>query len=442
MLLLGSLLYADYTMVYQMRDSEDPKNDMTSTFRYKDAQHGRVDMKKKDKTTMSSMLVKGKKAYMISYEDGKPQVLDMDEMTKMAGMLGGSTPENTQETSESGWDNASWKKTGNYKKVGGIKGEIWKAAVIEDGKKKTYEIVMTNNSDYVKAVHAYEGVMKRMAGGGEASFEMGTMVHEGYAPIESEGGQMRLRSFNEKRVDKGIFELPKGAKVQKSPFGSMFALAGGQGGAGKKGGLADKCYSELCCGQTNGKSAVLSKMVASSAEGYALEGSAICDPLGLGSLFGVDSVEGALYKKRDKSVTVTLDTDAKDKGTVLKTRDAQQSGVGVQATGYKSGFVGEYPYHYAVLQPMNVQQLDIVMNSHTLLSFSHRVEQGKVPMVKFAKEAIDFDAYSPALSKKKSKQKQQDKAASSASDNKTDDSSEAIKKGVNEAVEGVLNSLF
>lgn len=440
-MVFGSLLYADYTMVYQMHDPEDPKNATTSTFYYKDAQHARVDMKQKGKTTASSMLVKGNKAYMITYENGKPQVIDMDAMMKMAGMFGGGMSEGgrgeTQEEQD-GWEKVEWRKTGKYKILGGIKGEIWKVTDIEDGKKKTHEIVVTDDSDYIKAVHAYEGVMKRMVdGGGDVDTKMFTMIKKGYAPIEIDGGQMRLRSFSEKNVDKGLFELPKGAQVQKSPFGGMFG--GAQGNGGEKGSLKDKCYSELCCGQTQGASEVLSKMVAPSAEGYTLEGSAICDSLGLGSLFGINSVEGALYKKGDKSVTVTLDTDAKDKGTVLKTRDAEQSGTGMHVTGYKSGFIGEYRYYYAVLQPMNVQQLDIVMDSHTLLSFSHRVEQGKVPMVKFAKEAIDFDAYSPAASKKKPQQKE--KAASSTSDDDADDTKKAINKGVDEAVD-VLKSLF
>ena len=167
----------------------------------------------------------------------------------------------------------------------------------------------------------------------------------------------------------------------------------------------------------------------------------MCDFLGLGALLGVNTVEGAMYKQGKKAVTVTLDTDAKDKGIVLKTKEGEAQGGPAKVTSYKTGFIGEYPYHYAVLQPMNVQQLDIVMNDHTLLSFSHRVEQGKVPLVKFAKEAIDFDAYSPAASKQKAHKQPKEKAAPSASEDEGDDTKEAVNKGVDEAVD-MLKSLF
>jgi len=441
-LLAGMAVWADYTMVYEMHDPEEPQDVVTSTFRYKDAEHGRVDMKMQDGEAASSMLVLGKKAYMISYEDGEANVMDMDEMMKMASMFGGGMPEETEKAAEETLDKATIRKTGKYKTVGGIKGEIWKVAVNEEGQKKTYEMVMTDDRDYLKAVEAYGALMKRMvAGGGEKmETEMFSMVHEGHAPIEIDGNRMRLKSFSEDDVDAKVFELPKGSEVKKSPFGSMFSSEGKKGTSEKAGGIADACYTKLCCGQVQGDAEVLSSMVAPSAEGYTLEGSAKCDALGLGALFGVNSVEGAIYKQGQKAVTVTLDLDAKNKGTVMQTREAEKHG-GPQATGYKSGLIGEHTYHYAVLMPMNVQQLDILLDSKTIISLSHPVAQGKVPLVKFAKTAIDFDAFTP----KKTKEAATEKSASQhdAAEAKTSEGSntDAINKGVDKAVD-MFKSIF
>lgn len=251
----------------------------------------------------------------------------------------------------------------------------------------------------------------------------------------------RLRSFSEEKVENGIFELPKGAEVSKSPFGSMFASNEKHGGGAKSGGLADACYEQVCCGQVQGDAKMLSGMVAKKTMGYRLEATAMCDFLGLGALLGVNTVEGAMYKQGKKAVTVTLDTDAKDKGIVLKTKEGEAHGGPAKVTSYKTGFIGEYVYYYAVLTPMNVQQLDIIIDGQTLISLSHPVAQGKVPLVKFAKESIDFEAYSSAASKQKAHKQPKEKAAPSASEDEADDTKEEINKGVDEAVD-MLKSLF
>lgn len=224
LLILGSVLYADYGLVYEMKDTENPENVMTSTFKYKDAEHGRVDTQMQGRATMTSMLVRGKKAYMITYdEEGTPSVMDMDEMMKMGAMFGGN-PEEQQTDQEENHEDIKWKRTGKSKTVAGLKGEIWDVTVNEDGKPKQYEIVMSKDPDYVKAVQAYEAVMKRMVeAGAEKQDEMFTMIESGYAPIEVEDGQLLLRSFSKKPIEADAFELPKGAQVQKSPFGSMFS---------------------------------------------------------------------------------------------------------------------------------------------------------------------------------------------------------------------------
>ncbi len=435
MFVLGSILYADYSMVYEMHDPEAPGDVTTATFKYKDAEHSRLDMKMRGDAEMTSMLVRGKKAYMITYENGRPNVMDMDEFMKMVSAFGGGMPEESEEETEKMRERVQWHKTGKQKTVGGIKGEVWEATVDEEEGSKTYKIVMSDDRSYVKAVRAYEGMMKRMAeGGGGMDTGMFTMIKPGYAPLEIDEGQMRLQSFSEKSVSGDVFELPKGASVQKSPFGGAPA-SGAKAGTG--GGIVEACYTQLCCGQTQGESEVLSKMLSSSAEGYRLEGSAKCDPMGLGSMLGVDSIEGAIYKRKGESVTVTMELDAKNEGAILTAKKGE--GGPVTATDYKTGFIGEYRYHYALLQPMNVQQLDIVVDKKTLITLSHRAEAGKVPLVKFAKEAIDFDAYKPKPAASTSNDA--DSEPEGEDDDEAQKTRDAINKGVGDAVDA-LKSLF
>ncbi|GEM_PF-4357675 len=441
--LLGSMAaWADYTLVFEMKDPDDPANVSESIFKYKDDRHGRVDMKVGDggKKVTTSMLVRGDKAYMISYENGKPTVMDMDEMMKMASMFGGS-PEEARSDAGAETSDVEWIRTGKHRTVGGIRGEVWEVRDRKSGERQ--EMVLTKDRDYVKAMKAYEQMMRRMSKGNESAMEeMFLDIKPGYAPL-SMGQYMTLKSMNEKTVPAATFELPKNAAVHKNPFGAMFSSGGGKqtaSGTDGRSGLEAACYDRVCCGQVQGDAEVLPKMVAKSAEGYRLEATAKCDFLGLGALLGVDSVEGAMYKKGDKAVTVTLEMDAKDKGNILKTKEASKHGGPAKVTGYRTGFIGDYVYHYGVLQPMNVQELDVIVDGHTVVTISHPVEQGKVPLVRFAKEAVDFDAYASSAGEKPAK-KRAEKPAAKAPQEDGEDTTEKINEGVDKAVE-MLKSFF
>ncbi len=439
--LFGSVaLWADYTVVLQMQDPDHPEDKMQTVFKYKDAGHGRVDYRISEKELKSTMLQRKKKTYMISYDEaGQVNVMDMDAMKGMMAQFGGSQ-EAQQEEPEEETESFKWHKTRKHKTIAGIKGEVWEVEYVEDGKKKKSEMVLTKDRDYVKAMKAYEEMLKNMAG---KEAEKGFLeVRPGYAPLEMEGAFV-LKSFSEKKIDPADFELPEGAAVQKNPFGAMFASAGSNNKSGTGGGaMADACYDQVCCGQIQGDAEVLPSMLSKKAEGYRLEETAKCDFLGLGALLGVDSVEGAMYKKGQKAITVTLEMEAKDKGNILKTKAAEHQGGPAKVTHYKTGFIGEYAYHYGVLQPMNVQELDIIVDGHTNISLSHPAAQGKVPLVRFAKEAIDFDAYAPK------KVKKSEKSAHESSGKKSDTSdedeglnSEKINEGVDKAVD-LLKSFF
>ncbi len=431
-ILFGSVaLLADYTVVLQMQDPDHPEDKMQTVFKYKDAGHGRIDYRISEQQLKSSMLLKGEKTYMISYDEGEVNVMDMDAMKAMMDQFGGAEPPEPEAHAQK--DEAlEWHKTGRHKTIAGIRGEVWEVEYLEDGKKKKAEMVLTKDKDYVKAMKAYEEMLGNMAG---EEAEKGFMeVKPGYAPLQMEGAFV-LKSFSEKRLDPADFELPEGAAVQKNPFGAMFASGGSKNKSGTGGGaLADACYDQVCCGQVQGDAEVLPSMLSKEAEGYRLIETAKCDFLSLGALLGVDSVEGAMYKKGKSAVTVTLEMDAKDKGNILKTKAADGP---AKVTRYKSGFIGEYAYHYGVLQPMNVQELDIIVDDHTNISLSHPAAQGKVPLVKFAKEAIDFETYASSVKTKKHAKK----TAEPSEDGEDGLTSEKINDSVDKAVD-LFKSLF
>lgn len=435
-----SAVWADYTMVFEMKDPKKPEDAVQSTFRYKDEAHRRIDMKLQGRT-LSSMLVSGQKAYIVSYDDkGVPTVMDADAMMQMAQKFGGASNGQRQSGKAEKPEKMQWRNTGRHRTVAGIKGEVWELDYEEDGKPKTTTVVLTKDPEYIEAMKAYEGTMKRMmSGGAEVSASQYMMgIKPGYAPLAVEGA-FTLKKMDDHRVDSEAFALPKGAAVQKSPFGALFGASGGKKGNGEHATLEDACYTKVCCGQTQGAAEVLPKMTAKSAMGYRLENTAKCEMLGLGALFGVDSVEGALYKKGSDGITVTLDMDAKDEGTVRKAKNG-----GMALSSYRSGKIGGATYYYAVLEAQGVQTLDIVIEEGVIVSLSHRMSGGTVDLVRFAKKALDLDAYksaanqeAPAAEKPEPKKKEK----SGKTDDEDPFSSDKINKNVDKAVD-FLKSIF
>jgi hypothetical protein len=409
----------------------------TQTFMYHDASH--VKMITREGGERSEIYRIGKKSYAVSHENGKTKVVDLDQIRAMAESLGGGAQQQIQNTNRKK-EKFNIDKTGKTVTVGGIKGEVWIVEGYEEGERFKQEIVVTKDKRVSKAMNAMMKVFADMSGAQEEEMEGLFEVEKGYVTIKADG--MLLKSFEEKTLPKSTYELPKDAQMQEMP--NLAGLFGGaamqpQNAQGHKS-VLDPCYKEVCCGKTAGSAKVLAPMLKARSGGYELEGSGTCNALGLSTLFGIQSVEGALYAKGEDTIQVTLNLDDTSGGTVKKTNEQLNSG-GMSAVQsvkeYKSGVIGSHSYEYGIFMPMNQQTLDIVIDSKTVLSITRIASKGEIDLISWSKRAIDFDAFEKESPVTKEQQQSHD-------DEDGEDTSldkEKINKNVDEAVK-MFKSLF
>ena len=345
---LTTLLQADYVLKYQM-DTEE------QTFMYHNQNSSKmINVSDGEKREIYKI---GKKTYIVSYEDGKKTVIDMDEMRKMSQAMGFDASTYQQEIQKPQY---KIKKTGKRVTVGGVKGELWIVSGEEDGEKFKEEMVVTKDKRVVKSIRAMFQLFSSMSG--ISSEDNYLELKKGYVTIKAEG--MELKSFSDKKISSSEYKLPKGAKQQKVPdFAKMQSKA------------VDSCYKQVCCGKTSADSKVLVSALSSSFKGYKLVGSGVCDALGLSSMLGIESVEGALYKKGDDYIQVTLNMDDTQGGML---RDAKKNLDAGHSLGMVSGIknysdkkrINNVKVIQGELLPMNQETIEYIIDLKTSLTIS------------------------------------------------------------------------
>lgn len=416
---LSTGVTADYIVEYTFQDGRQ-------TITYKDAKHHKLSFDAEG--TQSHIYRIGEKVYMVSVEEGQTQVVDMDEMRRLTAAFGASAA--PQNEPQERW---KVKKTGKKESVAGVKGEVWIVEGEMDGEPYRDEVVMTQDKRVVAAFDALMGTVAKI-GEGVVAMDEDFQFEKGWAPIKSE--DMVLASVAERSIDAREYELPKNAQVQKMP--DLAGMFGGKS-EGSEGGGIGNCYTQVCCGQSAGPSAVLKKMLKEGAEGFKLSGDGVCDMLGFASTFGQRSVEGALYTKGKDGIQVTLNMNGVAQGSVLQSRQAIQkegsAGLIQEVKGYKTGTIGTKEYHYGMLMPPKQQTLDIIIDAQTTLSVTHLAGSGEIDLIGWSKKAIDLGAYvAPAKA-----------PATGKPANKPAKSNELDKEGVNEGVDEAVQlfkSLF
>ena len=209
---LSIALFADYTLMIQT-------DDVQQSVQYQDDQHAVIHMSKDDD---SRMMLIGDKAYIVSSEEGKETVMDMDEMRTMLGSLN----INVEEEAKKAREELAMKviKKGKSVTVAGIKGELWTIEYKErDGQVQRDDVVVTKNSDVVKVMSAYGRLLGRMAMSkdDEENTVNFMQIEPGYVVIKAD--QYKVTSFKEGDIPSSVFELPANAKKQSIPqFGAMF----------------------------------------------------------------------------------------------------------------------------------------------------------------------------------------------------------------------------
>jgi len=359
LMVLGSALGADYVLEYEMQDG-------VQTYMYHS--DTKAKMLTRSDGESSGVYKIGKKSYIVG---GDGTVMDVDEMKKMAAgfSFGEGVP---QEEERGGTPKVT--RTGKSINLAGIRGEVWRLSGTEDGLSYSSEVIVTKDKRVVKTIRAVSSAWGN-------SMDGGLEIQKGYVIIKAEG--MKLKSFHEKSVDAKEYALPDGTHKAEFPDGKML---------GER--LSDACYESVCCGNTAGESKYLGNALTSSYKSYTLVGSGVCDSLGLSSVFGVNSIEGALYKKGSDTVQLTLALDDKDGGVVHKAKmnlDAGQAVVIESIKEYEEYSRDGLTHYYGILMPMNQETLDIIVNENTILTVTRRVKGSNVSLKSFA-QSIDLSA--------------------------------------------------
>lgn len=210
------LVYADFTMVYEMDDGPDGIRE--EVIQYKDPAHAKLFFRKRgeeNRTIPEGEYIIDGVRYTVVREEGKLSYMNLDKIEKATARL-------TEELNISN-------KTANTpppkpfftllekkgrRSVAGMEGEVWEVESEEDGEKYREEIVVTDDKDLVEAMHISMDILKSF-GEGPYGMEIGDdlvsmmLVADGYVLLSAKG--MEFRSFNKRKIEGDVFTLPEGA---------------------------------------------------------------------------------------------------------------------------------------------------------------------------------------------------------------------------------------
>ncbi len=348
LILMSYALQADYIVKYKIGKE-------TQTYMYhSDTQSKLINGSGNAKSEIYTL---GKKIYLVSYEGGEKNIVDMDEIKKISETFGGMG--SLEEKQKTKIPKFVIEKTGKRVKVAGINGEVWIVSGENYGEKLKQEMVVSNDKRVVTTVHSMFSTASNM---GAAEIEDNPIeLQKGYVVIKAD--DMVLESFSEEKISNEEYQLPKDAQEQKMPDLSKI-----------KDSAMDGCYDTLCCGQASGASKVLAPALKNSFNGYKLVGSAVCDFMGLSSLMNSKSVEGALYKKGNDSIQITLNLDDPKGGILRSTKKNLQSGYSVgmveDIKSYSESKQNGIKVISGILMPMNQETVEYIINSKTTLSIT------------------------------------------------------------------------
>ena len=215
-MMLGGLLFGDFTLVYEMGGEGDGKRE--EVIQYHDAKHVKLSFREVSRrnlpTPEGEYIIDGVR-YAVVREDGKLSYMNMSRIDQVTERL-------TEELNVSRLPGKSApskpfftrvKKSGK-RTVAGIQGEVWEVESEEDGKKYREKIVVSDNRDLIDAMQRTIGVLQSF-GEGPYGMEIDDdlvsmmLVADGYVLLSAEG--MVFRSLDHREIEKSVFRLPKEA---------------------------------------------------------------------------------------------------------------------------------------------------------------------------------------------------------------------------------------
>lgn len=149
------------------------------------------------------LLMRDSKAYMVSFDEGEAQVLEMSGMLQAMGEMAKQQNELPLPDTVD-----SIKATGKNETVAGIKGEIHLITTTEDdGSTSTEEAVLTDNALVVEMTRAYLGAIESMLGA-ESVDTFTKVLPAKKSGILRVGNDFVLKSISGDQPAASKFELP------------------------------------------------------------------------------------------------------------------------------------------------------------------------------------------------------------------------------------------
>lgn len=188
------------------------KNGHTMKLSMRDANHARMDTDKDN-----YILVNGKKAYMVSNQDGQWTAMDMDVLSGMMNQFGiraGSVSHNADAYQP------SFKHTGRTETIAGYKGTVYVAETKDESGQliDRSEIVFSKHPDVERASKAWMGVATRL--GDIVGAQTSQAIEKASEQAETSGyggmlrvGEMVLVGIKKLSLDAAYFDLPEGAEI-------------------------------------------------------------------------------------------------------------------------------------------------------------------------------------------------------------------------------------
>ena len=356
---LGSLLWGDFTLEYQMGD------DAKQVVQYKDAEHVKITTKEKGESGSASQLIVGEKKFLVIEADGKKRYMDMDammaQMKQMGNIFAGEEERSVEKAPQ-----FKIVKKGKKKKIAGVDAQLWTVAFDNEGKEEQMDIFVTDDQKVVDAVNKYTEAMKvftQIGGEEEDGFSTIFNIAPGYVAVSFEG--MELVKIDDADISDAVYALPKGMDT------------------GKKTAKAAAVKKPPFCPLTGkvGEASQLNKMLKAEANGWKRIESATCmDMMKM-------RVENVIYQKGDAYIHISLSVNVDGEQGIIaayKTRNMNVSNL-------QRGKIQGKRYQAGLLALMGQNVMDIKLpNAMITLTATKNVKES---LPDFVKSVFDLDKF-------------------------------------------------
>jgi hypothetical protein len=169
----------------------------------------------------SYMLLTGDKIYMVSKDEGKWKVVDMDQMAGLMKMYGGVAAGTIQIDDYS----TSFQATGRTEKIASYKGTVYLVEVRDENKEliEKDEVVFSKNSDVKRASQAMMAISAKMGNkmGPDISAQLDKAMLQAaendYGGALRYGTDMRLINIEKGPLPDAYFQLPQNSQLVEVP---------------------------------------------------------------------------------------------------------------------------------------------------------------------------------------------------------------------------------